>query len=253
MATGVLVLGIGRATRLLGHLALTDKAYDATVRLGVSTRTDDADGDVVATHDASDVSEKAVRAEVAALTGDLLQVPSAVSAIKVDGRRAYARVRAGEDVELAPRPVTVHTFEVLGLHRDVGVLDVDVRVTCSSGTYVRALARDLGSALGVGGHLTRLRRTRVGPYDLSFAHTLDDLEKQFQLLPIADAAAAAFARVDVDSETAARLVHGAPMPPTGAPGLVAVFGPGPVFLALVEDRGPRAKPIAVFAAAQDVG
>ncbi len=252
MATGVLVLGVGRATRLLGHLMLTDKAYDATIRLGVATLTDDAEGEVLATRDASGVADDAVRAEVAALTGDLLQVPSAVSAVKVEGRRAYARVRAGEDVALKPRPVTVHSFEVHALRRAGELIDVDVSVTCSSGTYVRALARDLGSALGVGGHLTSLRRTRVGPYDLPMAHTMDDLERELILLPIAEAAAAAFARVDVDAETAGRIVHGGFMPPTGAPGTVAVFGPGSTFLALVEDRGPRAKPIAVFAAVEDI-
>jgi tRNA pseudouridine55 synthase len=173
MATGVLVLGIGKATRLLGHLALTEKQYDGTIRLGQTTVTDDAEGEVVTTHDASAVTDEAIAAGVATLTGEIQQVPTAVSAVKVDGVRSYARVRAGEDVELKARPVTVSRFEVLARRGD----DLDVTVTCSSGTYVRALARDLGAALGVGGHLTALRRTRVGPFELAAARTLEQLER----------------------------------------------------------------------------
>ena len=247
MATGVLVLGVERATRLLGHLALTEKAYDARVRLGASTVSDDAEGKVVSTTDASALPDTAIAAEVAALTGEILQVPSRVSALKVEGRRAHERVRDGEAVELAARPVTVHRFEVVTLHRDGPYVDLDVEVDCSSGTYVRALARDLGAALGVGGHLTALRRTRVGPYDLAAAHTLDELADQLTVLPLGDAAAAAFPRHEVDEETARRLRHGMPFPRTGlGDGPVAVFGPGGDFLALVQDRGPRAKALAVF-------
>jgi tRNA pseudouridine55 synthase len=250
MATGVLVLGVERATRLLGHLALTEKAYAATVRLGVSTVTDDAQGEVVATVDASGVTDADVAAEVAALTGDILQVPSRVSAVKVGGRRAYTRVREGEVVELAARPATVRRFEVVATRREGAHVDLDVEVDCSSGTYVRALARDLGAALGVGGHLTALRRTRVGPYDLGDARTMDELEEGFTTLPLADAAAAAFPRHDVDKETARKLRHGVPIPRTGlGEEPVAVFGPDGTFLALVQDRGPRAKPLAVFASA----
>jgi tRNA pseudouridine55 synthase len=178
MATGVLVVGINRATRLLGHLTLTEKAYDATVRLGSTTVTDDAEGEVVATADASGVSAEAVAAVVAGLTGDIQQVPSAVSAIKVDGQRSYKRVRDGEDVRLAARPVTVRRFDVGELRpAGDGALEVDVHVVCSSGTYVRALARDLGATLGVGGHLRMLRRTSVGPYGLDVAHTLEQLAR----------------------------------------------------------------------------
>jgi tRNA pseudouridine55 synthase len=247
MATGVLVIGVERATRLLGHLALTEKAYVATVRLGASTVSDDAEGEVVSTADASAVPESAIAAEVAALTGEILQVPSRVSALKVAGRRAHERVRDGEAVELAARPVTVHRFEVVAVHREGSHVDLEVEVDCSSGTYVRALARDLGAALGVGGHLTVLRRTRVGPYDLSSARTLDELAEELTVLPLADAAAAAFPCHEVGEETARRLRHGVPIPRTGmGEGPVAVFGPGGDFLALVQDRGPRAKPLAVF-------
>jgi tRNA pseudouridine55 synthase len=248
MATGVLVVGVNRATRLLGHLTLTEKAYAATVRLGASTVTDDAEGEVVATADASGVTAAALATAVADLTGDIMQVPSAVSAIKVNGQRAYKRVRAGEDVELVARPVTVSRFDVGELRPagEAGAVDVDVQVVCSSGTYVRALARDLGAALGVGGHLTMLRRTRVGPYGLDVAHTLEALAERFVLLPIADAARAAFPAREVDATAADVVSHGGPLPAHGVPGPVAVFGPAGEFLALVEDRGATTKAVAVF-------
>jgi tRNA pseudouridine55 synthase len=168
MATGVLILGIERATRLLGHLALTQKSYDATIRLGISTITDDAEGQVVSRTAADGVADEAIRAGVQDLTGPLLQRPTAVSAIKVDGVRSYARVRSGEEVELPARPVTVTSFVIHDIRRatveGAVVVDLDATVGCTSGTYIRALARDLGSALGVGGHLTRLRRTRLFRY-----------------------------------------------------------------------------------------
>ena len=246
MATGVLVLGINRATRLLGHLTLTEKGYDATIRLGATTVTDDAEGEVVATADASAVTDEQVSSGVAALTGDLQQVPSAVSAVKIDGKRAYKRVREGEDVVLPPRPVTVRVFDVLAIRRDGLLVDVDVHVECTSGTYVRALARDLGSALGVGGHLTALRRTRVGPYTLDAAHTLDDLAENLVVLPTAEAAREAFPARDVDAAEAVVVSHGGPLPASGTDGPVAVFGPDGTFLALLEDRGTTTKALAVF-------
>jgi tRNA pseudouridine55 synthase len=246
MATGVLVLGINRATRLLGHLTLTEKGYDATIRLGATTVTDDAEGEVVATADASGVTEEQVATGVTALTGHLQQVPSAVSAVKIDGKRSYKRVREGEDVVLPPRPVTVRVFDVLAIRRDGSLADVDVHVECSSGTYVRALARDLGSALGVGGHLTALRRTRVGPYGLDAARTLDALAEALVVLPIADAAREAFPGRDVDAAEAVVVSHGGPLPASGTDGPVAVFGPDGTFLALVEDRGETTKTLAVF-------
>ena len=246
MATGVLVVGINRATRLLGHLTLTEKGYDATIRLGATTVTDDAEGEVVATSDASGVTDEQVASGVAAVTGDLQQVPSAVSAVKIDGKRAYKRVREGEDVVLPPRPVLVRVFDVLATRRDGPLVDVDVHVECSSGTYVRALARDLGSALGVGGHLTALRRTRVGPYGLGAARTLDALAEDLVVLPIAEAAREAFPARDVDAAEAVVVSHGGPLPASGAEGPVAVFGPDGTFLALLEDRGTTTKALAVF-------
>ena len=247
MATGVLVLGIERATRLLGHLALTDKAYDATIRLGISTVTDDAEGEVVTTVPAPHLQDDEILTAVAALTGAIQQVPSSVSAIKVDGKRAYAKVRAGDTVTLTARPVSVHSFAVHATRRTGDVVDIDVSVVCSSGTYVRALARDLGDALGVGGHLTELRRTRVGPYDLSSARTLEQLESSFDVMPIADAARAAFPARDVDAEEARVVSHGGRLP-WGAQdvGPVAVFGPDGTFLALVEEQAGEAKTLAVF-------
>jgi len=246
MATGVLVLGINRATRLLGHLTLTEKGYDATIRLGATTVTDDAEGEVVATADASGVTDEQLATGVTALTGDLQQVPSAVSAVKIDGKRAYKRVREGEDVVLPPRPVTVRVFDVLAIRRAGSLVDVDVHVECSSGTYVRALARDIGAALGVGGHLTALRRTRVGPYGLDAARSLDALAEDLVVLPIAEAAREAFPARVVDAAEAVVVSHGGPLPASGTDGPVAVFGPDGTFLALLEDRGTTTKALAVF-------
>jgi tRNA pseudouridine55 synthase len=243
MATGVLVLGVERATRLLGHLMLTEKAYDATIRLGVATTTDDAEGEVVATHDVSGVTEDDVRTGLARFVGDIEQVPTAVSAIKVDGKRAYARVRDGEQVELKARPVTIHELVV----HEVALPDVRISVRCSSGTYIRAIARDLGAALGVGGHLTALRRTAVGSFDLAAARTLEQLTSDFAVLPIADAARASFPAVDLGEEQAAHVRFGRALGLTlPGQGPHAVFAPDGEFLALYEQRGEQARPVAVF-------
>ncbi|WP_141577432.1 tRNA pseudouridine(55) synthase TruB [Actinomadura sp. WMMA1423] len=247
MATGVLVLGTGKATRLLGHLALTRKGYDATIRLGESTNTDDAEGETIATAPAGAVTEEALRAGVAELTGTIQQVPPQVSAIKVNGERAYKMARKGEDVALAARPVTVDEFTITDVRRHGDLVDVDATVSCSSGTYIRALARDFGSSLGCGGHLTALRRTRVGPYDLSMARTLDQLGEKLEILPMAEAVAAVFPRRDVSEDDARKVAHGGRLPATGlGPGPVGVFAPDGTLLALVEERGPVAKPLAVF-------
>jgi tRNA pseudouridine55 synthase len=245
MATGVLVLGIERATRLLGHLTLTEKGYDATVRFGVATVTDDAEGEALSTVSAAHLSEEEVRAALGALTGELLQVPTAVSAIKVDGKRAYQRVRDGDRVELAPRPVTVHELVVHDVRREGDLVDADVSLRCSSGTYVRAIARDAGQGLGVGGHLTALRRTAVGPFTLDVARTLDQLTEEFALVPIADAARAAFPSTDLDAAAAGdvRVGRGLDLMRTG---LTALFAPDGTFLALYEPRDGGARPVAVF-------
>ena len=247
MATGVLVIGVEKATRLLGHLALTEKVYEATMRLGVTTNTDDAEGEVTATAPAGHVTEADVRRGVEALTGQIMQVPPQVSAIKVNGQRAYKRARAGEEVELAARPLTVHDFDVTAVRVHDDVVDVDATIRCSSGTYIRALARDLGAAFGVGGHLTYLRRTRVGPYDVSMAKTLEELATECSILPIGDAVTAAFPRRDVTAEEAKAVSHGGRLPALGlGDGPIGVFGPGDELLALVEEVGKTAKPLAVF-------
>jgi tRNA pseudouridine55 synthase len=304
MATGVLVLGIGKATRLLTYVVGADKDYDATIRLGVATSTDDAEGTVVALGDpgaVGQVDRAALDAAIADLTGDIQQVPTSVSAIKVDGKRAYARVRAGEEVALQARPVTVSRFDVLdvravtatvpdddpgdvyaddpadldpaarpgvapsaaepgnGPTRDVPVVDVDVRVTVSSGTYVRALARDLGGALGTGGHLTVLRRTRVGGYELAGARTLEQLEAQadadgtLATLPLAEAARATFPVRELDGDEVRALGYGQWVEPSGRSEVVAALSPSGVLVALLEDTRRRgehlAKPVLVLAPA----
>ena len=245
MATGVLVVGVGRATRLLGHLAARDKDYDATIRLGVTTTSDDADGEVVTTTDAAAVTDAAIRVAMTALTGDIEQVPAAVSAIKVDGVRAYARARAGESVDLEPRPVHVARLELRERRGD----ELDVGVTCSTGTYVRALARDLGAALGVGAHLTALRRTRVGTIGLERARTLDELAESMTLTPLGDAVADAFPRWDFNDDDARRLGLGQRLAPVGLPaGLVGAFAPDGSLVALVEERDDAVRPSVVFLA-----
>ncbi|MEO6413964.1 MAG: tRNA pseudouridine(55) synthase TruB [Pedococcus sp.] len=260
MATGVLVLGIGRATRLLTFLVGCDKDYTATIRLGQSTITDDAEGDVTSSTAADGVTTEQLEAAVRELTGDIQQVPSSVSAIKVKGERSYHRVRAGEDVELPPRPVTVSRFDVLATRTGdvdgIPVLDVDVEVTVSSGTYVRALARDLGAALGVGGHLTALRRTRVGAFTLDQAHDLESLgavgdPEQIPVTLLADAARAQFTvRELTDAETTA-VGYGQRVDSAqeGRPEPVAAFAPDGRLVAMLDESGHKAKAHVVFAPA----
>ncbi|MGZ8737501.1 MAG: tRNA pseudouridine(55) synthase TruB [Nocardioides sp.] len=247
LATGVLLLGVNRATRLLGHLMLTEKAYDATVRLGAGTNTDDAEGELGERLSTEHLTEDDVRSAAGGFVGEIEQVPSAVSAIKIDGERAYKRVRAGEDVVIPARPVTVHELLVIDARRDGPWLDVDISVRCSSGTYIRAIARDLGNALGVGGHLTALRRTAVGPFVLKDARTLAQLADGFELLDISEVARRCFPAVDLDEDRARDVTVGRKLElDLGAAGPVAVFAPEGEFLALYEQRGATAAPVAVF-------
>ncbi len=250
MATGVLVVAVGRATRLLTYVSGSEKAYLATIRLGQATVTDDAEGEVVAAADVSGITDQAVHAGLRELTGEIDQVPSAVSAVKIDGRRAYQRVRAGEQVVLAARRVTVRRLDVLAIRRAAGVLDVDVDVACTSGTYVRAIARDLGVALGVGGHLTALRRTVVGGFTLAEAVPLEALEAQAPrvvTLPLAQAAYQMFPRREATADEARVLSHGGPLAAVGIPGPYAVFDADGALLAIVSEREERARPEVVFA------
>jgi tRNA pseudouridine55 synthase len=258
MATGVLVLGLGHGTRLLTFLVGSDKTYLATIRLGASTVTDDAEGDLVAVVTTSGVRDEHIEPAVRALTGPIEQRPSAVSAIKVDGKRSYARVRAGEQVELAARPVTVHRFDVLDSRRveldDRQVVDLDVEVEVSSGTYVRALARDLGAALGVGGHLTALRRTRVGSFGLDTARTLEQLESAFEYVPLAAAARACFPARELAEAEVRSLRFGQPIATSAhvegsaEPQPVAAFGPDGTLVAMLTDRGSHARSLFVVPA-----
>lgn len=251
MATGLLLLGVGGSTRLLHYLVGLDKQYLATIRLGWGTTSDDAEGEP---HEAADparvaaVADQAIAAGMAALTGEIEQVPSSVSAVKVDGRRAYDRVRAGEQVELAARRVTVSAFELLELRRADGHLDLDVRVDCSSGTYIRALARDLGAGLGVGGHLTALRRTRIGSFPVDEAAPLEGLDIAARILSPAEAARRALPVVSIDAQQAIDLGHGKRIPagdvPTKQP--LAAIGPADRLVAIAERRGEELRVITGF-------
>lgn len=252
MATGVLVVGVDRATKLLGLLSLTTKSYLATVRLGATTDSDDADGTIVATADASAVSDDEITAGVSALTGDIMQVPAKVSAIKVDGRRAHALMRTGEEFELPSRPVTVTRFAVLATRRDGEFVDLDVEVACSSGTYVRALARDLGAGLGVGGHLTALRRTEVGPFGLTNSRSLGELVRDPDTgatprlsLHIDEAAKLAFPHRQISFDEAEGISQGRWLEPVGRKEIYVVIDPDGQPIALIQEKGRRASSVMV--------
>ncbi|OCW88270.1 MULTISPECIES: tRNA pseudouridine(55) synthase TruB [Gordonia] len=246
MATGVLVVGIERATKLLGLLSLTTKSYTATIRLGASTTTDDREGEILDTADASGVLDADIAAAMADLTGDIQQVPAKVSAIKVDGRRAHALVRTGADFDLAARPVTVSRFELLDARRDAAFVDLDVAVDCSSGTYIRSLARDLGAALGVGGHLTELRRTAVGPFTLDHARTLDDVRDEPRVsLDIDEAVKISFPRRDIDDDEAESISQGRWLEPIGRKEIYVVVDPREQAIALIQEKGRRASSVMV--------
>lgn len=248
MATGVLVIGVERATRMLTYVIGSDKRYTATIRLGQATVTDDAEGEAVAQTSAAGITEEAVRAALLAFVGEIDQVPSAVSAIKVGGVRSYARVRRGENVDLPPRRVTIGRLEVTGVRRNDDILDVDIDIRCSAGTYVRAIARDLGDALSVGGHLTALRRTAVGGFGIAEAATLDDLAERDEpvTLPLAAAVERFFRRRDVDVSEAKALSYGGSVPPVGLTGPYAVFAPDGRVVAIVSERAGRARPEVVL-------
>jgi tRNA pseudouridine55 synthase len=251
MATGVLVVGIERATKILGLLTATEKSYAATIRLGQTTSTEDAEGQVLQTVPADHVADGRIEEAIAALRGDIDQIPSAVSAIKVDGQRAYKMAREGKSVELAARRVRIARFDVVAARRapDVptGFVDVDVEVDCSSGTYIRALARDVGATLGVGGHLTALRRTRVGRYGLGEAHTLEQLTDSAQLsYSLDEACLLGFPRrelTDAESESAS---NGRALAPCGIDGVYAATAPDGRVIALLSDDGARTKSVVVI-------
>ncbi len=240
MATGVLVAGIERGTRFLAHLVLATKSYDAVIRLGQSTDTDDADGDLTGGAPAAGLADEQILAAVAALTGEIMQRPASVSAIKIDGRRAHQRVRDGEEVELPARPVTVSRFGVHEITRRGELIDVRVSVDCSSGTYIRSLGRDLGESLGVGGHLIELRRTAVGPFSLDDALTLAELETRPRLsLPLDEALPRTYPTLAVTDEEADALSMGKWLQPRGVKGVHAAIAPDGRAIALVREKGKR--------------
>ncbi|MFA7510608.1 MAG: tRNA pseudouridine(55) synthase TruB [Mycolicibacterium vanbaalenii] len=247
MATGVLVVGIERATKILGLLTATDKSYAATIRLGQTTSTEDAEGEVLQSVSAAEVTDAQIEAAIAPLRGPIDQIPSAVSAIKIAGKRAYQMVRDGQTVELAARPVRIDRFEVLEVRRDGELVDVDVAVDCSSGTYIRALARDVGAALGVGGHLTALRRTRVGGFGLEQARTLDELAEAPGLsYSLDEACLRAFARRDITEAEAESASHGRALPVAGIDGVYAATAPDGRVIALLSDEGDRTRSVVVL-------
>lgn len=242
MATGVLVVGIERGTKLLAHLVADDKVYESTIRLGATTDTDDAEGTVLSTAPTGQVTDAQIASGIAALTGEILQVPAAVSAIKIDGRRAHELARAGEEVKIPPRRVTVESFDLLDTRRapDGGFIDLDVRVHCSSGTYIRSLARDLGAQLGVGGHVLALRRLRSGPFDISQARRLEELEQQPRLsLSMDEALVAGWPVLKVSQEEFDALAMGKWLAPRGLRGVHAAQGPDGRVVALVKEQGKR--------------
>jgi tRNA pseudouridine55 synthase len=246
MATGVLVIGIERATKLLGLLSLTTKSYTATIRFGAGSDTDDADGRLGDRTDVAHLDREAVTAATGDFVGEIDQVPASVSAIKVDGRRAHALVREGVDVELPARRVTVTRLDVVGTRAVDGWFDVDVEVDCSSGTYIRSLARDLGAALGVGGHLTALRRTAVGPFTIDRSVALDDLEADPRMsLAIDDAISVAFAHRTIDDAEAESISQGRWLEPIGMSGVYAAVTADGRVIALLQEKGRRAASVMV--------
>lgn len=248
MATGVLIIGIERATKLLGHLTLSSKTYDATLRLGVATTTDDAEGEITAETSAAALDDARIRAAAAGFVGTIAQRPSAVSAIKVDGVRSYARVRAGEQVELPARDITIHEFTIHAIRHLDAVVDVDVTVRCSAGTYIRAIARDLGAALGVGGHLTALRRTAAGNFTLSDAIPLPDVDERVEPTPLLAVLDREYHTVRLDAEQSRQVRHGMRIPAIAAPiGLCGLVADDGTVIALSAAVDGTWKHLAVFA------
>jgi tRNA pseudouridine55 synthase len=250
MATGILVLGFGNGTRLLQYITDGDKSYVATIVLGASTITDDSEGEVLESTDASTVADTEIQRVLATMVGTIAQRPSSVSAVKVGGERAYDRVRAGETFELAAREVTISQLDILAIRHLQSTSEVDIEVTCSAGTFIRAIARDLGNELKVGGHLSALRRTRVAGFTLESAVSFEDLKTQkFTALGLADVARVTFAVRELTLEEVQELSFGRPLVENGHTQIAAGMSPDNRLIALLKDEGAKAKPIAVFAAA----
>jgi tRNA pseudouridine55 synthase len=247
MATGVLLIGVERATKILGLLVTTDKSYAATIRLGQSTSTDDADGDVVVTTATVGVTDDDILAAIAPLRGEIRQTPSAVSAVKVGGKRAYRLVREGHTVDLVPRAVRIDRFDVRAVRRSGGYIDVDVEVDCSSGTYIRALARDVGAALHVGGHIAALRRSGVGTFGLEEARDLDELAERPELsYTLDEACLMTFPRRDLSADEALATSHGRPLTAAGIDGVYAATALDGRVIALLRDHEGTTNPVVVL-------
>jgi len=250
MATGVLVLGFGNGTRLLQYITDGDKSYEATIVLGASTVTDDHEGEVIASHDASEVDDGSIEKILKAMVGTISQRPSSVSAVKVGGERAYDRVRAGEVFELAPRTITISSLNILEIRHVESTTEVDIDVTCSAGTFIRAIARDLGDELGVGGHLRALRRTRVAGFGLDVSTSIDELKaRTFTTLDLTDVARRTFAARELTAQEARELSFGRALSPSATESITAAISTENVLIALLKNDGDKAKPVAVFAAA----
>ena len=251
MATGVLVLGFNNGTRLLQYITDGDKTYQATIVLGVATVSDDADGEVISRSDVCQVTDSQIKVELEKMRGTIMQRPSSVSAVKVDGERAYDRVRAGEVVELASRQVTITQLEILAIRQLATTIEVDIEVTCSAGTYIRAIARDCGNALNIGGHLSSLRRSRVAGFALDGAASLDALKRgEFTTLSLAEVARSTFAVRELALEERAELTFGRPISANPTDEIYAAMCGGEDLIALLANKDGSAKPIAVFAAAK---
>ena len=250
MATGVLVLGFNNGTRLLQYITDGDKSYTATIVLGASTTTDDHEGEITATADASQVSDEDVKRILGTMVGEIMQRPTNVSAIKVDGKRAYDRARSGEEFELPARKVTISQLDILEIRHKEATTLVDIAVTCSAGTYIRAIARDLGAELKVGGHLNVLRRTRVAGFTLDQAIGIDQLKGgNFATLELADVARATFPVRELELEEVNELSFGRPLSANTSDEIIAALSPDNRLIALLKNSIGKAKPVAVFAAA----
>lgn len=250
MATGILVLGFGNGTRLLQYITDGDKSYIATIVLGASTVTDDKEGEVLTSTDASKVVDADIEKILKAMIGTIAQRPSSVSAVKVGGERAYDRVRAGETFELEARSVAISQLDILSIRHLAATTEVDIEVTCSAGTFIRAIARDLGDGLGVGGHLSALRRTRVAGFSEKDAVSFEDLKAQkFMPLGLSDVARVTFVPRELSLDEVKELSFGRPLSENGNTVINAAMSPDNHLIALLKDEGGKAKPIAVFAAA----
>ncbi len=251
MATGILVLGFNNGTRLLQYITDGDKTYQATVVLGAATVTDDVEGEVISSADTSGIADEQIHAELAKMRGTIMQRPSSVSAVKIDGERAYDRVRSGEDVVLPEREVTISQLDVLDIRRLENGIEVDIEVTCSAGTFIRAIARDCGAALKVGGHLNSLRRSRVAGFGLDRAVTLQQLKSgEFSTLDLADVARATFPVREIALDEKLELSFGRTLSANADGQIYAGISAANELIALLQNVDGKAKPIAVFAAAQ---